>query len=619
MSDLIRDAPLGQLIRFITRNKYLQYPEEKPDFKLPESWVAVINNPDAIIEESSPSGNTVLAGTALASSASSTVAAEEDPKLRAENEKGEKNNENDDIEHADPQPMRLHRSRSPQETQAYTVDRLEADEQHDIEKVKSIPVVPKRTKDGSILVDWYFSDDNENPHNWTNNRRLGVSLIICFYTFVVYTSSAIYTSSTEGVMHAFGVSQLKATLGLSLYVLGYGIGPLVFSPLSEIPRIGRNPVYIVTMFLFVIISIPTALVKNYPGLMVLRFLQGFFGSPCLASGGASLGDIYSLMALPYAMMAWVSAAYCGPALGPLLSGFAVPAKNWRWSLYESIWASAPIFILMFLLLPETSSANILLRRAERLRKLTGNQRFMSQSEIDQRHMKVSAIAVDALIKPMEITIKDPAVLFVQVYTAIIYGIYYSFFEVFPRVYPVYYNMNLGQIGLVFLCVLVSCMIGVGAYVSYLYFYMDPRIAKRGWPIQESRLVPALPASIGPTIGLFLFAWTARASIHWIVPTIGITIYGATVFVVMQCIFVYIPLSYPMYAASLFAANDFFRSALACGSVLFAQPLFDNLGVAKGTSLLGGLSVIGIIGIWLLYFYGGKLRSLSKFAISDHVE
>jgi|UniRef100_A0A7S3K393 DHA1 family multidrug resistance protein-like MFS transporter len=615
MSDIIRDAPLGQLIRFVTRNKYLQYPEEKPDFKLPEVWETVINNPDAIIDEKSTTNNDApLTGTALASSASSTVAATEDPKAKDETDK-----ETEDIERADSVPVRLHRTRSPQETQAYTIDRLEADEEHDVEKVKSIPVVPKRTRDGHILVDWYYSDDNENPHNWTNNRRLGVALIICFYTFVVYTSSAIYTSSTEGVMRAFGVSQLKATLGLSLYVLGYGTGPLIFSPLSEIPRIGRNPVYIVTMFLFVIISIPTALVKNYPGLMVLRFLQGFFGSPCLASGGASLGDIYSFMALPYAMMAWVAAAYCGPALGPLLSGFAVPVKGWRWSLYESIWASAPIFILMFLLLPETSGANILLRRAERLRKLTGNQRFMSQSEIDQRHMKVSAIALDALIKPMEITIKDPAVLFVQIYTAIIYGIYYSFFEVFPRVYPVYYNMNLGEIGLVFLCVLVSCLIGVGVYFCYLYFYMDPRIAKRGWPIQESRLVPALVASIGPTIGLFLFAWTARASIHWIVPTIGITIYGATVFVVMQCIFVYIPLSYPMYAASLFAANDFFRSALACGSVLFAQPLFDNLGVDKGTSLLGGLSVIGIIGIWLLYFYGAKLRSLSKFAVSDHVE
>jgi DHA1 family multidrug resistance protein-like MFS transporter len=271
---------------------------------------------------------------------------------------------------------------------------------------------------------------------------------------------------------------------------------------------------------------------------------------------------------------------------------------------------------MFVFLPETSSATILLRRAERLRKIHNNKRFMSQSEIDQRNMRVSDVAIDALIKPLEITIKDPAVLFVQIYTAIIYGIYYSFFEVFPLVYPVDYGMNLGQIGLVFLCVLVSCIVGIALYVAYIYYWMNPRIMRLGFPAQEERLIPALPASFGPTIGLFLFAWTARASIHWIVPTIGITIYGATVFIVMQCIFVYIPLSYPKYAASLFAANDFFRSALACGSVLFAHPLFGNLGVARGTSLLGGLSVIGIIGIWLLYFYGARLRALSKFAISE---
>ena len=288
---------------------------------------------------------------------------------------------------------------------------------------------------------------------------------------------------------------------------------------------------------------------------------------------------------------------------------------------------------MFFFLPETSSPNLLLRRARRIRKLTGNERFMSQSEIDQRNMKMSYIFLDALIKPLEITIKDPAVLFVQVYTAIIYGIYYSckplplffnnvrlltarpVFEVFPLVYPVYYGMNLGEIGLVFLCILVSCILAVAVYTAYLYYYANPRLMKYGMADQENRLIPAIPCSVGPTIGLFLFAWTARSSIHWIVPTIGITIYGGTVFIIMQCIFVYIPLSYPMYAASLFAANDFFRSAFAAGSVIFAHPLFGNLGVAKGTSLLGGLSVTGIIGICLLYFYGAKLRARSKFAVS----
>ncbi|KAJ6031676.1 major facilitator superfamily domain-containing protein [Penicillium herquei] len=581
MEAVIREAPIGQLIRYFTKNKYFQYPEEKPGFELPETWVQVMqeldspkdhkNTTSAEKEEERSSDPTSSGRASDASSHSLTL--------------------NDDELEANPGLENL-------------------------EKIQSTPITPKKTRDGHILVDWYYTDDAENPHNWSNLKRAFIATIICLYTFVVYTTSAIYTSSEQGIMEQFGVGEVVVTLGLSLYVLGYGTGPLIFSPLSEIPIIGRNPVYIITMFLFVIISIPTALVGNFPGLMVLRFLQGFFGSPCLASGGASIGDMYSLHALPYAMMAWVAAAYCGPALGPLLSGFAVPVEGWRWSLYESIWASAPVFIVMLLFLPETSTPTILLRRAQRLRKIYNEKRFMSQSELDQQHMKMRAIAVDALIKPMEITIKDPAVLFVQIYTAIIYGIYYSFFEVFPLVYPVDYNMNTGQTGLVFLCILVSCIIGIASYSAYLYFWMNPRIDKYGWPVQESRLLPALPSSFGPTIGLFLFAWTARASIHWIAPTIGITIYGATVFVVMQCIFVYIPLSYPKYAASLFAANDFFRSALACGSVLFAHPLFGNLGVAKGVSLLGGLSVIGIIGIWLLYFYGGKLRALSKFAIFE---
>lgn len=76
-------------------------------------------------------------------------------------------------------------------------------------------------------------------------------------------------------------------------------------------------------------------------------------------------------------------------------------------------------------MPETSTPNILLRRAERLRKFASSQRLKSQSEFDQAHLTVSGIAVDALIKPLEITIKDPAVLFVQVYAAILYAIYYS--------------------------------------------------------------------------------------------------------------------------------------------------------------------------------------------------
>ncbi|RKL51803.1 Transporter mfs1 [Fusarium oxysporum f. sp. narcissi] len=562
LHDTIRDAPLGQIIRFVTKNRLFKYPEEHPDFELPAAWNQLLSNADH--------GYACHTGTETPSTIVNPTA------------------DQNTIEGLDIESKAL-------DTDGIT------------------DAAPNATENGVILVDWYSDQDPANPQNWSNLRRALVGLIICFYTFVVYLSSAIYSPSTEGVMERFGVSNLEATLGLAMYVLGYGIGPLLFSPLGEIPRIGRNPVYIVTFGIFVIISIPTALVDSFAGLIVLRFLQGFFGSPCLASGGASLGDMYGMIHMPLAMIAWVGAMSCGPSLGPLISAYAVTAKGWRWSLYESIWVSAPVLIALFVCMPETSASNILLRRAQRLRRSAGSQRLQSQSEIDQAHLTVSSIAVDALIKPLEITIKDPAVLFVQIYSAILYAIYYSYFEVFPLVFPVYYDMSTGEVGLVFICIAVGCILAIILYGLYLYYVLIPRMKKSGIAQQEEVLSPGLAACFGPTIGLFIFAWTARVSIHWIVPVIGVTIYAGSIFTVLQVVFLYVPMTYPQYAASLFAANDFFRSALASGSILFAHPLYKNLGFAKGTSLLGGLSVIGIFGMWVLFFYGAKLRALSKFA------
>ena len=121
--------------------------------------------------------------------------------------------------------------------------------------------------------------------------------------------------------------------------------------------------------------------------------------------------------------------------------------------------------------------------------------------------------------------------------------------------------------------------------------------------------------MGLPIGLFIFAWTSRQDVHWIASVIGITTFGVGAFVLFQCIFMYLPLTYPQYAASLFAANDLFRSCLAAGSIIYAHPLFVNLGIGDGVSVLGGLTVGGVIGIWALYFFGAKLRARSKFALS----
>jgi DHA1 family multidrug resistance protein-like MFS transporter len=93
----------------------------------------------------------------------------------------------------------------------------------------------------------YTTDDPANPQNWSQKKKAFVAFQIDLYTFVVYAGSAIYVSSELQVMARFGVGEFKAALGLALYVLGYGIGPLIWSPMSEIPVFGRNVPYIFTV------------------------------------------------------------------------------------------------------------------------------------------------------------------------------------------------------------------------------------------------------------------------------------------------------------------------------------------------------------------------------------
>jgi DHA1 family multidrug resistance protein-like MFS transporter len=102
-------------------------------------------------------------------------------------------------------------------------------------------------------------------------------------------------------------------------------------------------------------------------------------------------------------------------------------------------------------------------------------------------------------------------------------------------------------------------------------------------------------------------------VHWIGSIIGISVFTIGIFIVLQCIFVYLPLTYPQYAASLFAGNDFTRSTLATAAIHFSRPLYGNLGIGRGCSLLAGLTCGCVFGVYGLFFYGEKLRARSKFA------
>ena len=75
-----------------------------------------------------------------------------------------------------------------------------------------------------VFLLWYLLFGAQNPMNWSTAKKFFVTFEICFLTFSVYIGSAIFSAGEETVEEMFNVSAPVATLGLTTFVAGYGLG-----------------------------------------------------------------------------------------------------------------------------------------------------------------------------------------------------------------------------------------------------------------------------------------------------------------------------------------------------------------------------------------------------------
>ena len=468
MTDLVRDTLFGHFLRFVSGGRLLSYAEERD----PSIYQKYIN--------ADKSGNLAATGT--------TQPQSREPQDGSTKETAES-------------PARPDISSQRSES-------TKADSSPVINGPSGKRVDPEKGRDIE-LVDWYGPDDPENPMNWSRAKRFFVTFEIVLLTFSVYIGSAIYTPGIPGVTETFGVSRVAATLGLTLFVLGYAVGPMLWSPMSEIPQIGRNPVYLGTLALFVALQVPTALATNFGMLLAFRFITGFVGSPALATGGATIGDMYKPSKRTYGIAVWGIGAVMGPTMGPLIGGFAAEAKGWSWTIWELMWLSGFTLILLIFFLPETSSANILYRRTRRLRKLTGNYKLKCEPELVGEQMTGREITMMMLVRPFTLSFMEPICLALNMYIALIYGLLYIWFESFPIVFNETYGFSIGLEGVAFTGILVGVFICLPPFFWYFNKYIEPKFNDAGELQPEWRLPPAFVGAFCIPICLFWFGFVRK--------------------------------------------------------------------------------------------------------------
>ncbi|SCU88402.1 LADA_0E09934g1_1 [Lachancea dasiensis] len=466
-----------------------------------------------------------------------------------------------------------------------------------------------------FLVDWNGPNDPEHPFNWSKGKKALVVIEIMILTCVTYMGASIYTPGQDYIQEEFGVGHVVGTLSLSMYVLGYGLGPMIFSPLSEVASIGRQQIYIITLFFFMIFQIGAATVRNIGGLIVIRFISGVLCSPSLATGAGSMGDFIDPQMVPIFIGLWAVGAVAAPVLAPLLGAAMTVAENWRFIFWLLMWLAAATLILLVIFFPETQHNNILHRRAVRIRKETGDSRYYTKQERIDAQVHIKDFAIDTLYRPFAIIAQEPIVLAFDIYIALCYGAFYLFFEAFPIVFVGIYNFTLVEVGLAYLGFCVGCVIAYIVLLIFLAKVIGPKFQNNTFT-PEAFLLLAMGVCWSLPLSLFLFGWAAGT--HWIVPMIAQIFFVLCVFNLFQATFAYLAICYPRYLASVFAGNGFTRAVFACAFPLFGRAMYLNLGSEKypvgwGSSLIGFFCIALAAIPFVFYKYGPSLRGRSAYA------
>lgn len=442
------------------------------------------------------------------------------------------------------------------------------------------------TEEDPYVVEW-IENDPRNPMEWSQTKKWIGCLCMAFATLAVSFCSSAFSGGVfqqrqrieqstdmctgiQKILMEFHSSQEVVTLGVSLFVLGFALGPLLWAPLSEL--YGRQVVFFGTFLCFTAFNAGAAGSQNMWTLLILRFFGGAFGSSPLTNAGGVVADLFAAKERGLAMSFFSVAPFMGPVLGPIVGGFMGMTEGWRW--VEGLMAifSGVVFFVAVLCVPETYPPVLLRKRAQTLSKMTGKV-YMSRGDIDQGKITLGEAFSTGLQRPWILLFREPIVFLLSLYMAIIYGTLYMLFGAYPIVYRIGRGWNEGVGGLPF----IGVAIGMIAAVAFTILYDNKRYLKcvekseNGFATPEDRLPAAIIGGISLPIGLFWFAWTNYPSLPWAASVAAGIPFGFGMVLIFLSIMNYLIDAYTIFAASVLAGNGIIRSVFGA-----AFPLVSSL-------------------------------------------
>ncbi|KAJ5280618.1 MFS transporter [Penicillium angulare] len=457
-----------------------------------------------------------------------------------------------------------------------------------------------------IKADWNGPSDPANPRNWSSGKKLVQVMLVSGFTLYSNLAAVMFAPGAQDLVEEFGIaSKTVAYMTVTIYLLGFCIGPLVLSSLSE--TYGRLIVYHICNLFYIGFTVGCALSTDTGMFLAFRLLAGIAASSPMSIGGGTIADLHVEAERGKAMAIFGMGPLLGPVIGPVIGGFVSQYIGWRWTFWLNLIFSCTISLVAVAFLRETYQPILLDRKAARLRKETGKPALYPRISTNPG-LAPSQVLRHSMMRRTKMIFLSPIVFLISIYCAFMFGLLYLLFTTFPSVFEETYGWGPGISGLAYLG------LGIGMIFSIpLFGLLSDNLLKqpRGGTVSrpELRLILMMWCSPLVPVGFIWYGWSARFQTHWIIPILGTGCIGISAFLIMMPAQLYLVDSFGTEAsASALAANTVLRSLFAAFLPLAGSSMYDRLGLGWGNTLLGFIALAFVPVPWLFFKYGEYLRA-----------
>ncbi|KAK9470449.1 major facilitator superfamily domain-containing protein [Dipodascopsis tothii] len=447
------------------------------------------------------------------------------------------------------------------------------------------------------------------------SRHKALGAVACATITALFSPLAtnIYFPALTDIASDLGVSMELVNLTVTTYMIFQGVSPTFWGSLADL--IGRRPVYVLTITVFLLANLGLALEHSYAALLVLRMVQSAGSAATIAIGAGTIADLFPPATRGSYMGVFTSGVMVAPAFAPVVGGaLSSSAHGWRMTFWFLLALAGADLAVIVLVMPETG------------RRIVGNgsvrPSWINTALVDlvrSRHAGKPPAPRSGLTAGMVLRSLNPLrcvryivqldLFFVLIANAAVYTSFYCVTVGAATLLADVYGLSTVMVGVCFLPYGVGSTLGsivVGRVFDYDYkrtcretgIEIDRARSDPTFPIEYARLRTTWIFSVVYMCSLLVFGWTFRASVSLAVPLVMLFIGGFTVIASFNATSLLLVDLRPSNASAVSAANNFVRCLCGAGGAAVIDTILRHLGPGWTYTLVAGVAT-AISGPFLL--------------------